>query len=163
MLGNTVALLSFEQDFSNKFTDDNPSSEEYITVKLPFSIPYQRTVWENTKQDKGLYQYRNKFYNIVEQRLLNDTLYTVLKSNNTAQDRFSLIAQKIQAEVGNDATDSSSDVGKILKKFIKDYSPNFKSCSVFFLIWDNPLPIAQTLILWFRAVPLQLLTPPPQN
>lgn len=47
---------------------------EYITVKIPVSLPYQ-TNWPAPQSVQGKLQAGNEFYEMVEQIMLNDTIY----------------------------------------------------------------------------------------
>jgi hypothetical protein len=67
---------------------------------MPVSLPYA-TAWEDTSGKEGLIQHGDHFYNIVEQRYQNDTLYTTLKTNISAREHFSLWWRKLMTLAEN--------------------------------------------------------------
>lgn len=125
MFGLTVAVLFFEDGYqtASPITND----DEWQTVKMPLpSLPYN-TAWENAEGQDGLIRQGNDFYNIMNQRHENDTLYVTLKTNQHARDRFFELASLIQ-EITDQTSDSPENplnkAVKLLSELLKVYLPN---------------------------------------
>ncbi|GAB3969344.1 hypothetical protein GCM10028806_15320 [Spirosoma terrae] len=96
------------------------TNDHWKLLKLPLSLPYV-SPWENEDGRAGLIQDGNEFYNVVHQRYANDTLYTLLKTNQNAKERFFELVDQLQQFTDN--TDQSESpktpVGRLLK-LLKD-------------------------------------------
>ena len=96
------------------------TNDHWKLLKLPLSLPYV-SPWENEDGRDGLIQDGNEFYNVVHQRYANDTLYTLLKTNQNAKERFFELVDQLQQFTDN--TDQSESpktpVGRLLK-LLKD-------------------------------------------
>lgn len=77
-------------------------NDEWVVVKMPISLPYTASWQNNTGQD-GLIRMGDQFYNITHQTYKNDTLYTVLKTNIGARERFFALADEIKQILDKDA------------------------------------------------------------
>ncbi|WP_020595966.1 hypothetical protein [Spirosoma panaciterrae] len=111
-IGLPLAVFTFEQGYESATpvsTDD-----QWKVVKLPISLPYT-SAWENTDGHEGLIQDGDEFYNIVHQQYANDTLYTVLKTNQNAKERFFDLAEQLQEMNSNDQSLPKTPLGRLLK------------------------------------------------
>ena len=110
-----LAVLTFEQSYESAA----PVSlgDEWKIVKLPISLPYT-DAWENPDGQEGLVRDGNDFYNIVNQHYANDTLYTLLKTNQNARERFFDLADQLQ-QYDTDQAAAPSPVSRLLK-LLKD-------------------------------------------
>jgi len=111
LIGLPLAVLTFERSF------DSPTlaseSDEYMVVKLPISLPYTNS-WDNPDGQDGLIRDGDSFYNVVHQRYVNDTLYTVLKTNQNARDRFFDLADQMQ-QLDTEQPAAKSPLSRLLK------------------------------------------------
>lgn len=110
-LGLPLAVLTFEQTYQH--ASQPSAADEFKLVKLPISLPYT-AAWENADGQEGLIQDGATFYNIVEQRYANDTLYTLLKTNQNARERFFELAEQWQ-QLSDDQQATQSPLGRLLK------------------------------------------------
>ncbi len=97
--------------FEQRFTHATPATagDEWMVVKLPLSLPYT-TTWENTDSKAGLLRHNDQFYNITRQHYANDTLYTVMKTNQNARERFFALADEIKQQMDRrDAASPAAD------------------------------------------------------
>ena len=97
--------------FEHRFAQPTPATagDEWVVVKMPLSLPYT-TTWENTDSKAGLLRHRDQFYNITRQHYANDTLYTVMKTNQNARERFFALADEIKQQMDRrDAAASATD------------------------------------------------------
>lgn len=115
MIGLPLAVLTFEQAY--KAATPVSANDHWKMVKLPISLPYTAS-WENPDGSDGLVQDGNEFYNIVHQHYANDTLYTLLKTNQNAKERFDSLADQLQQL--DDEDSSPGTPGGRLLKLLKD-------------------------------------------
>ncbi|MDF7818393.1 hypothetical protein P1X15_12335 [Runella sp. MFBS21] len=155
-LGGNVALHKQE------IQSDSTLNEEYITVKVPVALPYQ-TNWTAPQPVQGSIQVGEEFFEMVEQIMLNDTLYITCKSDHHARKNFFALAQHIDNHI-KDYNGSTHDSSKnktlsILKEYV-----SFGRLHVFFWVeWlpDTTPSISITYTLLLRALPL--FSPPPEE
>ena len=163
LIGLPLAVLTFEQSYES--ATPTSSTDQWKIIKLPISLPYTAT-WENTDGQDGLIQEGNDFYNIVRQHYANDTLYTLLKTNQTARDRFFDLADQLQ-QLGDDQAPAKSPLSQLLK-LLKDRLTTYLLPLVYQLAQPDswvaingtgyapvPLPV--------YSVALSSLSPPPQQ
>lgn len=120
LIGLPVAVLTFEQSYKTATLASN--ADEYKVVKLPISLPYTSS-WDNPDGHDGLVRDGDDFYNVVHQQYANDTLYTLLKTNQNARDRFFDLANQMQQlDTEQNATESPlSQLLKLLQERITTY------------------------------------------
>lgn len=160
MLGQSVAVWFIEELHENPTTEQ--LGEEFVEIKIPLSIPYG-TNWQND-DPTGLIRYGDKFYNIIEQRYENDSLYTLMQANLSAREQFFALADKIQQEFGHDqATNPLERSVKLFSTAIKHYMASDRR--VTFFIWEvmresTPVPAYHDLLSFFELSPV---SPPPDR
>lgn len=101
-----VVILYFLED-THITASHEAEQDEWVIVKLPVSLPYA-TNWEDTEGKEGLIKHGDQFYNIVEQRYQNDTLYTTLKTNISAREQFFSIIEEMNELLGKTAENSNA-------------------------------------------------------
>ncbi|GAB4035177.1 hypothetical protein [Spirosoma gilvum] len=111
-IGLPLAVITFEQGYESAAPIS--ANDRWKVVKLPISLPYT-SGWENADGHEGLIQEGDEFYNIVHQRYANDTLYTVLKTNQNAKERFFDLAEQLQEMGGDDQALPKTPLGRLLK------------------------------------------------
>lgn len=93
MFGLAIGVFFFEKDFQT--ATELHVNDEFRIIKFPIvSLPYAVS-WENTNDADGLFQHEGKFYNIVHQKIENDTAYVTLKTNLSARERFLELADQV--------------------------------------------------------------------
>lgn len=163
LIGLPLAVLTFEQSYESA----TPISlaDQWKIVKLPISLPYTNT-WENTDGQDGLIQDGNDFYNIVRQHYANDTLYTLLKTNQSARERFSDLADQFQ-QLNNDQKTTRSPLSRLLK-LLKDRLTTYLPPLAFHLVQPNQSPVLScvryvSVLLSFCDADLDSPSPPPRS
>ncbi|MPR34565.1 hypothetical protein [Salmonirosea aquatica] len=160
MLGQTVSVWCLEAFYNTP--NSGVLSEERIVLKVPFAIPYG-TTWNNDAPE-GLVHYEGDFYNIVEQRYENDSLYTVMQANFSAREQFFALAERIQQEFGHNVNKSGNPLEKSTKVFstaIKHYLSTQRR--VTFYLWElmeGTSMLSSYPVNW-SAYDLSPATPPP--
>lgn len=107
-----------KSDLMTRLDARDYSSDETITLKIPFTLPY----WMNSREYErvnGEFQYEGEFYKLVEQKLENDTLYVVCLKD--AQERKLYEAMTDYVKLTNDLPASSQKNIKLFGSLMKDY------------------------------------------
>lgn len=111
LVGLPLAVLTFDRSYETATLASN--ADAYKVVKLPISLPYTSS-WDNPDGQDGLVRDGNNFYNVVHQQYANDTLYTLLKTNQNARDRFFDLANQMQ-QLDTEQTATPSPLSRLLK------------------------------------------------
>lgn len=162
LIGLPLALLTFEQDYQTP--SPVRSADEWKVVKLPISLPYTDS-WENADGQAGLVRDGDSFYNIVHQRYANDTLYTLLKTNQNARERFFDLADQLQ-QFDTEQEATQSPLNRLLK-LLKDRLTTYLLPAVWQLaqpaLADESVRVnyADVASARYRA-DFSLLSPPPE-
>jgi hypothetical protein len=106
-------------DVAIQLDADDYDESEVIVIKVPLSVPYM----ENTDFERvsGEIEHKGEFYNLVKQKLSNDTLFVVCVKN---QQRKHI--EKALEDYVKTFTDKASEPGhqaKLVPSFIKDFLP----------------------------------------
>jgi hypothetical protein len=126
--GLAVAVLCFDKQFENVSTTYNAPTTEVMAVAVP-SLPYTNS-WENEQGTPGLVKKNGEFYNVIHQKIENDTLYVTLQPNVSARERFVELAENMNHLTDKQKSESTSDRAiKLLNELLKCYLP-FSSKSV---------------------------------
>ena len=162
MLGQTVSVWCLEAFYNTP--ESSLLSDERITLKVPLALPYG-TTWNNDSPE-GLIRYEGDFYNIVEQRYENDSLYTVMQANLSAREQFFALAERIQQEFGHDVNKTGNPLEKSSKVFstaIKHYLSTQRR--VTFFLWDllEGTPRTSTYHIAWAVYSPSPATPPPDQ
>ena len=162
MLGQTVSVWCLEAFYNTP--ESSLLSDERITLKVPLALPYG-TTWNNDSPE-GLIRYEGDFYNIVEQRYENDSLYTVMQANLSAREQFFALADRIQQEFGHDVNKTGNPLEKSSKVFstaIKHYLSTQRK--VTFFLWDllEGTPRTSTYHIAWPVYCPSPATPPPDQ
>ncbi|MVM41603.1 hypothetical protein GO730_34585 [Spirosoma sp. HMF3257] len=164
LIGLPLAVLTFEESYES--TTQASASDEWKVVKLPISLPYTSS-WQNPDGQDGLVQDGDDFYNIVHQEYANDTLYTLLKTNQNAKERFVELAEQWQQDVDEQGASAKNPLAHLIKLL--------KSRLTTFLLpvsYSLPRPLAIDLLGYVDSVDVPLPTysvylaynsPPPEK
>jgi len=93
------------------------TEQETITIKIPLAVPYQ-TGSEKFERVNGDFEKDGKFYNLVKQKLENDTLHVVYIRDHKEAGLFEMLTNFVQ---NNTDTPISKKAGKLIENFAKDY------------------------------------------
>lgn len=162
MLGQSVSVWCLEAFYNTP--ESSLLSDERITLKVPLALPYG-TTWNNDSPE-GLIRYEGDFYNIVEQRYENDSLYTVMRVNLSAREQFFALADRIQQEFGHDVNKAGNPLEKSSKVFstaIKHYLSTRRQIT--FFVWDlleGTPPTSAYTAAWSAYGPAPATPPPDQ-
>lgn len=154
-LGGNVALEATDSELESSLSDD------FITVKVPVSLPYQ-TNWTAPQPVQGKLQVGNEFYEMVEQIMLNDTIYITCKPDRDARANFYALAEHINKHIHDHATDGPKPSKSIVIQLLKEYV-SFQRVHTFFIIesLSDTTPLQQLSFL-LLSHDFGVLSPPPE-
>ena len=125
IFGLAIGVFFFEKDF--QVASVTQEEDEYKIVKFAVTtLPYSSS-WENADGTPGLVSDDGQFYNIIHQKIENDTAYITLKTNFSARERFLELADQIAHTGQNDLTDETP-----MRKAIRSLSDLVK------VYWHKP-------------------------
>ena len=157
-----MAVLTFDRSFNSATLASG--TDEYKVVKLPISLPYTSS-WDNPDGQHGLIRDGDAFYNVVHQQYANDTLYTLLKTNQNARDRFFDLASQMQ-QLDTEQAATKSPLSRLLKLLQERITTYLLPTS-----WQLSQPVASLLtvcagafapLLTYGNVNLSCPAPPPK-
>lgn len=154
-LGGNVALEMRADESAS------PLKEEFITVKVSVSLPYQ-TNWTAPEPVQGKIQVGNEFYEMVEQIMLNDTIYITCKPDRDARANFFALAEHINHHIHNHTTEGPKPSQNIVVQLLKEYV-SFERIHVFFVLeWlPDTTPLIHPSSFLLSHV-LRVVSPPPE-
>ncbi len=135
------------------------SKNETITLKIPFTVPYQLNSNGYERVD-GQIRYEGEFYRLVEQKLSRDTLYIVCIKDQ-ASNRI-MQALEDYVKTFTDQPSQAKNTGKSFISFIKDFLPTSILVSSISNGWNStvvPVLFSED----FTSRSLAVFTPPPQS
>ena len=135
--------------------------EETLVLKIPIMIPYQ-TDWQVAEPAEGRLRRGDDFYQIVEQQLLNDTLYVKCKLDVTARDRYLDLVAHVDKHVKGGMTDGKSKTPQLLKNFLKDYLTFNRKHWFFVIDWITSQSGFASILPKFSSLFLFVASPPPR-
>ncbi len=153
--GGNVALEAQKDELESTL------KEEFITVKVPVSLPYQ-TNWTAPQPVQGKLQVGSEFYEMIEQIMLNDTIYITCKPDRDARANFYALADHINKHINDNANDGPKPSKSIVIQLLKEYV-SFQRVHTFFLleILSDVTPLKHSpFILLSRA--FGVFSPPPE-
>ena len=146
-------------DLVKRLDNEQYSKDETITVKVPFTVPYQLNTNDYERVD-GQIQVEGEFYRLVEQKLSRDTLYIVCIKDQ-ASNRI-MQALEDYVKTFTDQPSQAKNSGKSFISFIKDFLPTSILVSSISDGWNSTVvQIPFTEDLTSRS--LAVFTPPPQS
>lgn len=135
--------------------------EETLVLKIPIMIPYQ-TDWQVAEQAEGRLRRGDDFYQIVEQQLLNDTLYVKCKLDVSARDRYLDLVAHVDKHVKGGMTDGKSKTPQLLKNFLKDFLTFNRKHWFFVIDWITSQSGFESILPRFSSLALFVASPPPR-
>lgn len=155
-LGGNVALDE-QKDELESFLKD-----EYIIVKVPVSLPYQ-TNWTAPQFVQGQLQVGSEFYEMVEQIMLNDTIYITCKPDRDARANFYALAEHISKHIHDNANDGPQPSKSIVIQLLKEYV-SFQRIHRFFIIksLSDSTPLQNFSFLTLSRA-FGVISPPPES
>jgi len=121
--------------FDNNLVSSSTESAETIVVKIPLALPYS-TNWEAPKDVNGELRNGDDFYQMTEQILQNDTLYTTIVTDRSARENFFDLANQVNEHL-SDQRDNSPSKSKLINSLVKEYCSNSSSWVFYIIEWPS--------------------------
>jgi hypothetical protein len=153
--------LQFRADIEmdQRLESENYSNEETVMLKIPISLPYQFHP-EGFQQASGTFEYNGEYFNLVQQKIENDTLFAVCIKN---LDKSALSETMTNFEkVINNWPQSSKKAYNLINTFIKDYN----TCSATHIICTLGWVLSRSYFIHdFSHLKRAIIpgTPPPES
>jgi hypothetical protein len=108
-----------KKDLLHRLDADNYSSEELIVISIPISLPYplQQQGYERVN---GEFEFNGEYYNLVKQRLENDTLFMVCIKDKTQKKLVTVLNE--YSNYANNLPANASHTLDLFGKLFKDYT-----------------------------------------
>ncbi len=135
------------------------NTEKTITLKIPVSLPYQIYA-DGFKRVQGEFEHEGTFYNLIEQKIANDTLYIVCVENEI---KSQIKTKQVDFEkAANDWPGATKSAYNLLISFSKDFLQNASNN-----VGLNSAPIIELSYLIHTFDTLEgiheTITPPPKR
>jgi hypothetical protein len=107
------------KDLKEKLDSEFYGEEEMLTLKMPFTLPYQMD-WKRYERVDGEFDHNGEFYKLVKHKVARDTLYIMYMKDHKETDLFNALVDFVQA---NTDMPVSKAALKFFENFAKDYVP----------------------------------------
>lgn len=108
---------SAKQEMHSRLDAEAYSDDETLTIKLPFTLPYQND-WDSFKRIDGSFEKDRIFYSLIKHKIERDTLVIVYIKNHEETSLFESLTRFVETTTD---TPLSEKAGKIIKHFAKDF------------------------------------------
>lgn len=114
-----------KQDLLHRLDADKYSSEDLVVLTIPISLPYpiQQNGYERVN---GEFEYNGEYYNLVKQRLENDTLFMVCIRDHDEKKLVSTMTD--YANQANSLPASTKHTLDLFGKLFKDFTSTLITC-----------------------------------
>ena len=108
-----------KKDLLHRLDADNYSSEDLIVISIPISLPYPLQQ-QGYQRVNGEFEYNGEYYNLVKQRLENDTLFMVCIKDRAEEKLVTVLNE--YSNYANNLPASANHTLDLLGKLFKDYT-----------------------------------------
>jgi hypothetical protein len=138
-------------------SNDYPESEAFL-IKIPVTLPYQMN-WNDFEKLTGEFEHNGEFYQLIKQKLENDTLKIVCIKNHKESQLVASMADF--TKVSNDVPANTSSL-KVFGNFLKEYNATIDIKIICGNGWSAALSFANpSFSIISLIVPIE--SPPPQS
>ena len=129
--------LQFLNQSSKEISSIEISQLDKVIVKLPFSLPYTQD-WEVPKEVNKQVQHGKDFYQMVEQKMEGDTLYTTLVANHSARENFSDLSEMVNQHLKNDSPKQNDrSKSSLINLLVKEYCDSKQTFVLYIMDWSQ--------------------------
>jgi hypothetical protein len=118
LIGLPMALLRVEKVYVAAVVAP-PAEGQFRLVKSPISLP--DSAWQNLDGQPDYLPEDDPLYHIVQQNYLNDTLYTLLRTDQNARERFWQLAELLPLQGQEDSKAALGQLLKLLRERLTTY------------------------------------------
>lgn len=147
-----------KKDLLHRLDADQYSSKDLVVLTIPISLPYP-IHQDGYERVDGEFEYQGEYFNLVKQRLENDTLFMVCIKDH--QEKNLVDAFSKYASLANDLPSGAKHTMDLFGKLFKDYSTTVFASSSSDRGWYQLIPsTAEQFELLQKNYPIH--TPPPE-
>jgi hypothetical protein len=118
-------VLQFQYDLkiASIIQSGSYQKDETVELKIPMSLPYPLQP-RDFERISGKFEYQGEYYELVKQKLDNDTLHVVCLKNHDKHQLVSTITNYVK--LSNDLPGTAQKAFNFLGKLLKEYNPSNK-------------------------------------
>jgi hypothetical protein len=116
-----------KSDLLHRLDADEYASSDTEVLTIPISLPYPLQD-DDYKRVNGEFEYQGSYYNLVKQKLENDTLFVVCIKNH--QEKKLVNKMNEYSNLMNNLPTSTKQTIDLFGKLFKDYNSIHFSCSI---------------------------------
>ena len=129
-----------------------------VVLTIPISIPYSTQSTEYQRVD-GEFKYNGEYYNLVKQRLENDTLFMVCIKNH--HEKKLATAMREYSNLANNLPSNAKHTMEMLGRLFKDYTSFNLMTIISGSRWSVELPLIELNVSPITAS-YPVIAPPPK-
>ena len=114
-----MAKSRAQKDLLVRLDADNYSSNDLVVFSVPISLPYPLQQQGFERVD-GQFEYQGEYYNLVKQRLENDTLFMVCIKDHKQKKLVNVLHE--YTNLANNLPASAQHTVDLFAKLFKDYT-----------------------------------------
>jgi hypothetical protein len=149
-----------EEEFQEYITSSVISEEDLTLFKIPVE-EYAAKQTTNFDRVEGDYEQDGKFYEIIKQKLENDTIFIYCLNNEKEEALFAQLNDHINTHIVDGKTGKNkkphNNAKNLLKEYLPKSSPSFV-CLRYYAIGERNIAYDKT----FAVVDIQIAVPPPK-
>lgn len=151
--------LRYVADSDTEFVSNELENDSYV-VKIPISLPYPSNR-EIPQEVSGALQQGDEFYQMLDQKIENDTLYTRVVNDKNARDQFLDLADLVSEHLG-DQPEKAPSKSKLIQTLVKEYCQSASGWVFYILEWPSETTTPAFLPLQTSTFQDALFSPPRQ-
>ena len=152
--------LQFLNDSSSEISSEEITQLDKVVLKLPISLPYNESKWQEPQQVDGQLQKGDAFYQMVEQKMEGDTLYTTMVANHSARESFLELAEMVDQHLQNDSPKHDHSKSSLINLLIKEYCDSNQTFVLYIMDWSQPNVNFFTPLNALSSYSSELFSPP---
>ncbi len=153
------ALMFLSQKSSEIFSEEIAQLDK-VVVKIPISLPYNEAKWQEPKKVEGQVQKGNEFYQMVEQKMEGDTLYTTMVADHSARESFLELAEMVDQHLKNDSPKHDHSKSSLINLLVKEYCDSKQTFILYVMDWSKVEVNFPNPRITFSAYSASLDSPP---
>jgi hypothetical protein len=147
-----------DRELLQRLDAEQYATRDLVVITIPVALPYpiQQNGYERVN---GEFQYNGEFYNLVKQRLENDTLFLVCIKDH--EERSLVDAFSEYTSMTNNLPSNAKHTLEMFGKLFKDYTPTHWITEPTSVGWCRQL-VRQEVLVALPDISYRIQTPPPQ-
>lgn len=151
--------LQYQNDLqmTQNLDNNNYDKSETIAIDIPITIPYAQD-HEGFQRINGTFEHKGEFYQLVEQRLSNDTLHVICVMDHQGKRINQALVSFVKSFTDKPVNDNQSAL--TFSDFIKDYITTSFSISHLSFGWHREVGQSSSLPVFIPSFYASIIHPP---